>query len=275
MAPRRQGGAAHPLRPGHPRALGAAIVARRSRRGFFVARKQCEDAMAGRLARRRAGRARQRGARAPRISPMRSSPTSRPMPRIWAATIPAPTRSPCSGSRAISRRSARHVGSGLRRLRQGRQARSRTATLCAKRIAASLNLTLGIDPVFKVKQDEGDPWAAITRADVLFLTSDKPTRVENEYRKALARVRERPILHLRRAPEHRDVRGARLARRATWRRRSASSTRRSPRPEKCRRRRSGWRGSCSSPATWSTGPIGRRRRRGSRGPRRRRRRRAP
>ena len=65
--------------------------------------------------------------------------------------------------------------------------------LCAKRIAASLNLTLAIDPVFRVKEDDGDPWRAITRADVLFLTSDKPTRVENEYRKALARVRNEPF----------------------------------------------------------------------------------
>lgn len=65
--------------------------------------------------------------------------------------------------------------------------------LCAKRIAASLNLTLAIDPVFRIKEDDGDPWRAITRADVSFLTSDKPTRVENEYRKALARVRNEPF----------------------------------------------------------------------------------
>lgn len=65
--------------------------------------------------------------------------------------------------------------------------------LCAKRIAASLNLTLAIDPIFRVKEDDGDPWRAITRADVSFLTSDKPTRVENEYRKALARVRNDPF----------------------------------------------------------------------------------
>jgi hypothetical protein len=65
--------------------------------------------------------------------------------------------------------------------------------LCAKRIAASLNLTLAIDPIFRVKEDDGDPWRAITRADVQFLTSDKPSRVENEYRKALARVRGEPF----------------------------------------------------------------------------------
>ncbi len=64
---------------------------------------------------------------------------------------------------------------------------------CAKRIAASLSLTLGIDPVFKVRQDNEDPWPAIARADVLFLTVDKPTRVESEYRKALARVRNDPF----------------------------------------------------------------------------------
>ncbi len=64
---------------------------------------------------------------------------------------------------------------------------------CAKRIAASLSLTLGIDPLFKVDRGEGDPWAAIARADVLFLTVDKATRVENEYRKALARVRDDPF----------------------------------------------------------------------------------
>jgi len=65
--------------------------------------------------------------------------------------------------------------------------------VCAKRIAASLALTLAIDPVFRVKADDGDPWRAITRADVLFLTSDKATRVENEYRKAIARVRNEPF----------------------------------------------------------------------------------
>jgi hypothetical protein len=64
---------------------------------------------------------------------------------------------------------------------------------CARRIAASLNLVLGIDPVFRVKDDDGDPWRAITRADVVFLTSDKPARVQNEYRKALARVRNEPF----------------------------------------------------------------------------------
>lgn len=60
--------------------------------------------------------------------------------------------------------------------------------LCAKRIAASLNLTLAMDPVLKIREDEKDPWREITRADVAFLTSDKPKRVEIGYSKALAGV---------------------------------------------------------------------------------------
>lgn len=64
---------------------------------------------------------------------------------------------------------------------------------CDKRIAAALNLVLGADPILRVRQDEADNWAALTRADVLFLTSDKPRRVENEYRKALARVADDPF----------------------------------------------------------------------------------
>jgi hypothetical protein len=64
---------------------------------------------------------------------------------------------------------------------------------CEKRIAAALNLVLGSDPVLKVKQDEEDTWAALARADVLFLTIDKPRRIESEYRKALARVRDDPF----------------------------------------------------------------------------------
>ena len=64
---------------------------------------------------------------------------------------------------------------------------------CAKRIAAALALTLGVDPVLKVKQDEADTWAALTRADVLFLTTDKTKRIENEYGKALARIKGDPF----------------------------------------------------------------------------------
>jgi tetratricopeptide (TPR) repeat protein len=64
---------------------------------------------------------------------------------------------------------------------------------CAQRIAAALNLVLGIDPVLNVKQDKDDAWAALTRADILFLTSDKTKRIENEYVKALARVSDDPF----------------------------------------------------------------------------------
>jgi hypothetical protein len=60
---------------------------------------------------------------------------------------------------------------------------------CAARIAAALSLVLGMDPVLGAKADEPDFWAAIARADLLFLTSDKPKRVENEYRKAFAAAR--------------------------------------------------------------------------------------
>lgn len=64
---------------------------------------------------------------------------------------------------------------------------------CAKRITAALSLRLGADSVLKIRQDDNDAWAAITRADVLFLTIDKPRRIENEYRKALARVKDDPF----------------------------------------------------------------------------------
>ncbi len=60
---------------------------------------------------------------------------------------------------------------------------------CASRIAATLSLSLGIDPVLEVTQDEGDAWAVLARADVQFLTLDKrPRRVETEYARAMARV---------------------------------------------------------------------------------------
>jgi hypothetical protein len=65
--------------------------------------------------------------------------------------------------------------------------------VCEKRIAAALSLVLGTDPVLKVAQDEGDDWAALTRADLLFLTSDKPKRIESEYRRALTRLRNDPF----------------------------------------------------------------------------------
>ena len=64
---------------------------------------------------------------------------------------------------------------------------------CAARIAAALNLALGMDPIAGSKQGQSDPWAAITRADLLFLTTDKPRRVETEYRKALAVAKNDPF----------------------------------------------------------------------------------
>ena len=64
---------------------------------------------------------------------------------------------------------------------------------CERRIAAALQLVLGVDPVLRVVQDEGDGWAALSRADVLFLTGDRPKRIENEYRKACARFRDDPF----------------------------------------------------------------------------------
>jgi hypothetical protein len=64
---------------------------------------------------------------------------------------------------------------------------------CEGRIAAALSLVLGTDPILKVKQDEEDAWGAVARADILFLTIDRPKRVESEYRKALARVRNDPF----------------------------------------------------------------------------------
>ncbi|NOT27576.1 MAG: hypothetical protein HOP16_15935 [Acidobacteria bacterium] len=64
---------------------------------------------------------------------------------------------------------------------------------CEKRIAAALQLVLGVDAVLEVVQDERDDWAALSRADVLFLTSDRPKRIENEYRKACGRFRDDPF----------------------------------------------------------------------------------
>jgi len=58
-----------------------------------------------------------------------------------------------------------------------------------RRIAGALNLVLGLDPLLKPTLDDADDWGAITRADVLFLTVDKPKRVEAEYRRALGRVK--------------------------------------------------------------------------------------
>jgi hypothetical protein len=60
--------------------------------------------------------------------------------------------------------------------------------LCERRIGAALQLALGLDPVLPVPHDEDDHWSALTRADVVLLTSDRPRRVEAEYRKAVARA---------------------------------------------------------------------------------------
>lgn len=65
---------------------------------------------------------------------------------------------------------------------------------CAKRIAGTLSLALGIDTFLEIEQDEKDFWAALARADVLFLTLDKRARrVESEYTKALAKVAKDPF----------------------------------------------------------------------------------
>ena len=66
------------------------------------------------------------------------------------------------------------------------QAALRDCDGCAARIAASLSLTLGLDPVLGAKCAEDDRWAAIARADLLFMTIDKPKRIESEYKKAFA-----------------------------------------------------------------------------------------
>jgi len=60
---------------------------------------------------------------------------------------------------------------------------------CAARIAAALYLTSGLDPVLGAEQSEDDLWAAIARADLLFMTIEKPKRIENAYRKAFALAR--------------------------------------------------------------------------------------
>ncbi len=59
---------------------------------------------------------------------------------------------------------------------------------CAARVAAALYLVLGMDPVVGTKGDD-DCWAAIARADLLFMTIDNAKRVENEYKKACAVAR--------------------------------------------------------------------------------------
>ena len=211
---RRQGGVSHPFRPGHPprarrrrprradRAEAFSLLGSNAKTRWL---DDWRDVAADRPRQRRAWlRASRRCAR---------RPTSMRMPKIWPATIPASMRLPCSRSRAISRRERPIRWEAAFDDPDKAAGALKDRDACAKRIAAALSLTLGIDPVFKVKQDEGDPWPAIARADVLFLTIDKPARIENEYRKALARVRNDPFVGFRRAPEHRNLRVAGLARR--------------------------------------------------------------
>jgi Tetratricopeptide Repeats-Sensor len=64
---------------------------------------------------------------------------------------------------------------------------------CAAKIASVLNLTLGMDPLLGAKEGESDPWAAITRSDLLFMTIDKPKRIESEYRRAFTLARNDPF----------------------------------------------------------------------------------
>ena len=61
----------------------------------------------------------------------------------------------------------------------------------AGRIQESLRRSLGIDG--ESEQDPGDPFAAIARAEFLFLTTDKPRRIEREYKKAVALLRNDPF----------------------------------------------------------------------------------
>jgi hypothetical protein len=69
------------------------------------------------------------------------------------------------------------------------QVELRNGERCAERIEGALRLMLGLDPVVGAGSNAGDPWAAITRADLEFLSSDHPKRVASEYRKALAAAR--------------------------------------------------------------------------------------
>jgi hypothetical protein len=56
----------------------------------------------------------------------------------------------------------------------------------ADRIAATLGLALGTEMPVAQEGVERDTWRDISRADLLFLTLDKPKQVGNAYRKALA-----------------------------------------------------------------------------------------
>jgi hypothetical protein len=59
--------------------------------------------------------------------------------------------------------------------------------ILASRLASSLCLALEMDEIMGRRESDPDPWAASSRADVALLTSsDRPQRVANEYRHALA-----------------------------------------------------------------------------------------
>jgi hypothetical protein len=55
----------------------------------------------------------------------------------------------------------------------------------ADRIAAALHLALGLDSVVTRKDEKSDIWKEISRADLLFLTLDRPLQVGRAYRNAL------------------------------------------------------------------------------------------
>jgi hypothetical protein len=56
----------------------------------------------------------------------------------------------------------------------------------AARIAAVLYLALGMDEAIAREDEKDDIWKAISRADLLFLTSDRPAQIGRAYRKALS-----------------------------------------------------------------------------------------
>jgi hypothetical protein len=56
----------------------------------------------------------------------------------------------------------------------------------AARIAATLHLALGMDNAIAREAEKVDLWKAISRADLLFLASDRPAQIGRTYRNALA-----------------------------------------------------------------------------------------
>ena len=64
----------------------------------------------------------------------------------------------------------------------------RDSERCVARIVATLQLALGMDDAVARKEEKNDIWKEISRADLLFLTSDKPQQIGNAYRKALAKA---------------------------------------------------------------------------------------